>query len=307
MHADHLPTETIVAKLDLKGFLRALYALTKPTITLLVVVTAVPGLLLASPTLPSLTVVLAALIGTGLSSASAAVFNQVIDARIDSHMKRTMGRPLPLGRISAKLAVAYGLLLGFAGSAILCAFASPMAAGVAVAANLFYVIVYTLILKRITVQNIVIGGAAGAVGPLIGWSAITNTLPFEAWLMFLLIFLWTPPHFWALAIKYKDDYARARIPMLPVIKGDAVTRRDIFLYSLTLLPNVWLFYHYGMVGLVALSLNLLLTAGFVYKAFKLFRSGDNTFAMPVFHYSCLYLFGIFGVISIDRVVGYFLI
>jgi protoheme IX farnesyltransferase len=179
--------------------------------------------------------------------------------------------------------------------------ANPFAAGVALSANIFYVVVYTLILKRLTVQNIVIGGAAGAVGPLIGWSAVQGDLGVAAWMMFALIFLWTPPHFWALAIKYKDDYARAGIPMLPVVSGDAVTRRDIMIYSWTLFIPIVILAIVGSTGIFATAVSALLTIVFVKKAWDLFRSQSNEGAMPLFHYSCLYLFGVFGAISIERI------
>jgi protoheme IX farnesyltransferase len=291
----------VVETPSLQSAFRSLYRLTKPTITLLVVFTAIPGLLLAQDSNPSWTLWFAVIVGTALSSASAAVFNQVIDARIDEQMVRTHKRPLPQGAIDTKGAIAFGLGLGILGTGILCAMANPFAAGVALSANIFYVVVYTLILKRLTVQNIVIGGAAGAVGPLIGWSAVQGDLGVAAWMMFALIFLWTPPHFWALAIKYKDDYARAGIPMLPVVSGDAVTRRDIMIYSWTLFIPIVILAIVGSTGIFATAVSALLTIVFVKKAWDLFRSQSNEGAMPLFHYSCLYLFGVFGAISIERI------
>ena len=218
---------------------RDFYGLTKPTITLLVVITVFPSLLLASESgLPGLGVSLAALLGAGLCSASAAAMNQILERHVDQKMARTKVRSLACGRVSQRVAWTYALLLLLVGQTILWTWTTPLASLTALAGQLFYVFIYTLWLKPRTAQNIVIGGAAGAVGPLIGWAAITNTLPLAAWLQFLLIFFWTPPHFWALALKYKSDYAAARIPMYPVVYGDHSTRRAMLLYSLTLLPCV---------------------------------------------------------------------
>lgn len=279
---------------------RVYVPLTKPTITLLVVVTVVPTLLLAAPGFPSLTVALAALIGTYLASASASVFNHLLDHDLDAVMQRTRGRPMPSGQVSSGAAFALGSGLGVLSLAVLYVFATPLAAAVALAANVFYVLIYTLCLKRYTDQNIVIGGAAGAVGPLIGWAAVTGDIGWPAWVLFGVIFLWTPPHFWALAIKYQKDYAAAGIPMLPVTRGEETARRHIFLYTLTLWPAVIALYAYGAAGWVYLAPSLLATAEFSRRAWILYRDHHNRGAMPVFHYSCLYLFVIFGALTIDR-------
>jgi protoheme IX farnesyltransferase len=200
---------------------------------------------------------------------------------------------------AALLAIGSWLLLRFV--------ASPVSAWVAVAANAFYVLVYTAFLKRRTVQNIVIGGAAGAVGPLIGWAATTNEIglsaAWPAWVLFGIIFLWTPPHFWALAIKYKADYAAAHIPMMPVVRGDAETRWQMFLYTLTLVPAVCALYWYNAAGLVYFIPSLLLTVAFVWYAWRLWLTGENRLAMPLFHYSCFYLFGVFGFLAADRLLA----
>lgn len=281
---------------------RGFAPLTKPTISLLVVVTIVPTLLLAAKGLPSIKVAVAALVGTYLASASASVFNHLLDADLDAVMNRTRGRPVPSGQVPGGAAFAFGAVLGVASLLILYAFATPLAAAVAFAANAFYVLVYTLCLKRHTDQNIVIGGAAGSVGPLIGWAAVTGDIGWPAWILFAVIFLWTPPHFWSLAIKYKRDYALAKIPMLPVSRGDETTRRQIFGYTLTLLPPIIALYAFGAAGLVYLVLSLGATLYFCWKAWSLWRARDNGLAMPVFHYSCLYLFGVFGSLTIDRLL-----
>ena len=284
---------------------RSYLPLTKPTISLLVVVTAVPTLLVAAHGLPRLGVALAALVGTFLASASASVFNHLLDADLDSVMNRTRGRPVASGQVPPAAAFTLGAGLGILSLVLLYLATTPLAAVVAFAANAFYVLVYTLCLKRYTDQNIVIGGAAGAVGPLIGWAAITGTIGAPAWVLFAIIFLWTPPHFWALAIKYRRDYAAAGIPMLPVTRGDAVARRQIFLYTLTLLPPVVALWAMGAAGPIYLVASLAATLYFCWKGWILWRSGDNAKAMPVFHYSCLYLFAVFGALTLDQLVGLF--
>lgn len=304
-------------RLEPKGALRpaswrTYFQLTKPTISMLVVVTAVPAMLmpsvagLAQRPLTMLTV-LATLLGTWLASSSASVFNHLLDHDVDINMGRTRSRPLPSGRISNQKAFWFAVTLGVVSWLVLNFMASPVSAWTAVAANAFYVLVYTAFLKRRTVQNIVIGGAAGAVGPLIGWAAFANDLSFvsawPAWVLFTVIFLWTPPHFWALAIKYKEDYAAADIPMMPVVRGDAVTRWQMLLYTLSLIPVVAALYAGGAAGLIYLIPSMFLTLLFVRYAWQLWVTGDNTKAMPLFHYSCFYLFGIFGSLAVDRLIA----
>ncbi len=281
----------------------ALVNLTKPTITLLVVVTVIPGMMLASPAIPSPWLMFAAAIGTYFSSASSAVFNHLLDTDLDQVMKRTRGRPVPSGSISPTTALGFGFSLAAISILVLYIFTTPLAAGVSLAANIFYAAIYTLVLKRHTVQNIVIGGAAGAVGPLIGWAAVTgDSLGWPAWALFAIVFLWTPPHFWALAIKYREDYAKAKVPMMPAIKGCEPTRKQIFYYTLTLIPAVASLYWGQKAGLIYLSVSLVATLYFIWVAFNLYRSGDNAMAMPVFHYSCLYLFIVFGSLAVDRLM-----
>jgi protoheme IX farnesyltransferase len=275
------------------------FQLTKPTISLLVVVTVIPGLLLASESIPSMRTILAALMGTWLASSSAAVFNHFVDSNIDQQMARTKRRPVASGRVQTSTALVFGTVLGLLSIAVLAWFTTIEAAVIAVAANVFYVVVYTMYLKPRTVQNIVIGGAAGAVGPLIGWAAVDGSLGWPAWVLFAVIFMWTPPHFWALAIKYKDDYRAAGIPMMPVVRGDDVTRRQMFWYSLSLVPLVASLYWFGAAGWIYLLVSMSLTLVFVWLAWKLWRTKDNRHAMPLFHYSCLYLFGVFGALMAD--------
>jgi protoheme IX farnesyltransferase len=245
---------------------------------------------------------LAALLGTALASASAAVFNQILEVQIDTDMERTQGRSIPSGKVGVVQACSFGIALGVAALTILYFRATPLAALIAFCGQAFYIFIYTLLLKRRTTQNIVIGGAAGAVGPLIGWAAITGDLSWQAWMLFLIITLWTPPHFWALALKYSADYARAGIPMYPVVYGGHKTRRAIFLYSATLLPPILFLYAFNAAGLIYLAISLPLTHKIVFDALQLYRSQNNSSAMRLFHYSCLYTFGVFGALTFDRLM-----
>lgn len=296
--------ETTLAKSSSKeagqASLSAYIQLTKPTISLLVVFTVVPSFIMASEALPSWGLLAWTLLGTFLASSSAAVFNHLVDQDIDGTMSRTRKRPLPAGRVVSEWAVVFGLVLGVGSFTILAHQVNLLTALIALAANLFYVCVYTMWLKRWTVQNIVIGGAAGAVGPLIGAAAVSGSISLDAWVLFLVIFLWTPPHFWALAIKYRKDYARAEIPMLPSVKGVPAACNQIFAYTLVLLP-------------VAASLTFLSTAGWVYfgaaflssgyfcwLAFRLWRSQSEARAMPVFFFSLFYLFILFGALGMEQ-------
>lgn len=277
--------------------------MTKPTITLLVVVTALPGLLLGTESLPSPLLIFATLVGSALASGSAAVFNQLVEVDIDHAMERTRKRSIPSGRIQKSKASIFGVCLGLLGFGILYAFTFPLAAYVALAGHIFYVMIYTMYLKRRTPQNIVIGGAAGAVGPLIGWAAGTNTLGWPAWVLFWIIVMWTPPHFWALALKYKEDYAKAGIPMYPVVYGDERTRWVMWLYTLTLIPLVTVIYWGGAAGLIYFVPSLLMTLKFSWDSWLLYRDHTNDRAMSLFHYSCFYTFGIFGALALDRIIG----
>jgi protoheme IX farnesyltransferase len=249
-----------------------------------------------------MTLILASLIGTWLASSSAAVFNHLVDAEIDRQMVRTRKRPVASGRVVNRNAFVFGATLGVASVVVLGLGTTWLAALIAVIANAFYVVYYTMYLKRRTEQNIVIGGAAGAVGPLIGWASVDPSIGWPALVLFLVIFLWTPPHFWALALKYKDDYAAAGIPMMPVVRGDAVTRNQMFWYTVALVPVVASLTVFGAAGYIYFFGAMAFTLYFVWMAWELMRSADNKRAMPLFHYSCLYLFGVFGALMLDRLV-----
>lgn len=276
--------------------------LTKPTITLLVVITAIPSLLLALPGLPAPDLAIATLVGTALASASAGIFNQIVEIGVDDSMERTKYRSMPRGKVKVPQALVFATLLGVLGLAILGIWTTKLAALIALAGHAFYVLGYTMFLKKRTAQNIVIGGAAGAVGPLIGWAAVTGHLAWPAWALFLIITLWTPPHFWALAIKYKQDYAQAGIPMYPVVYGDASTRWAMMIYTYTLFPPIIALFLGGYGGKFYLIVSLVLTGKFAWDATQIYRSQSNRDVMRFFHYSCLYTFGIFGALTLDSLI-----
>lgn len=282
---------------------RPYWQMMKPTIGLLVIVTAVPTMLMAAPAMPDPLTVLLTLLGTFIASSSAGIFNHLVDSDIDGSMERTRERPMPAGKAHHGWAFVLGVVLGVVSFAMLYWGASPLAAWLALAANAFYVVVYTMILKRRTPQNIVIGGAAGAVGPLIGWAAVTNSLSLPAWLLFLIIFLWTPPHFWALAIKYRNDYARVGVPMLPSVAGLEATRWQIFLYSLALIPPTVALWAMGYAGWFFGITGMAVTLRFVWMCYQLWRQKSEKLAMPVFYFSMLYIFGVFGLLTIDRLLA----
>ena len=284
-----------------------LISMTKPTISLLVVITAIPAIIMASDKFPWPRTILAILLGSALCSASAAVFNQLFEPGIDRKMKRTRKRSIPSGRISKAGGFLWGILLGVLGFGLLYKWATPLAAYVALAGHIFYCMIYTLILKPLTVQNIVIGGAAGAVGPLIGWAGITGTIGWPAWVLFLIITLWTPPHFWSLAIHYKEDYRAAGIPMYPVVHGDLKTKKVIIYYCLSLIPVVVSLYLFDEAGILYLLIAGGLTVKFLWDAVLMYGETENQRTMPFFHYSCFYTFGIFGALTCDRLLAILLV
>ncbi len=274
--------------------------LTKPTIVMLVVVTTVPSMLLPFDTLPSLPLFFATIMGTFFAAASASVFNQVFEEKTDQLMTRTARRPVASGKISKEIAIGEGVILGVMSIVILLTYVNITAAAIAFVSILFYAGFYTLYLKPRTPQNIVIGGAAGAVGPLIGWAAVTGTLEWPAWALFAIIFFWTPPHFWALALKYKDDYAQAKVPMYPVIYGEEKTKKAILLYTLLLFPMVLPLGFYAGLGWFYLVGASIFTVLFAKLSYDLYRDKGIKYSMPLFLYSCLYLFFIFGLLTVER-------
>jgi protoheme IX farnesyltransferase len=245
---------------------------------------------------------LAASIGIGLAAAAGAVVNQVLDQRIDAQMARTRNRPLPQGRVSERDALAFAMGLGLAGLTVLVLFVNPLTAALTFASLIGYAVVYTVFLKRATPQNIVIGGAAGAAPPVLGWAAVTNAVDPHALLLFLIIFTWTPPHFWALAIARRLDYERAEIPMLPVTHGEALTKSFVVHYTILLIVVTVLPYITGMTGLFYLFGALALGAGFLYYSLQLKFAPRQDSPMATFRYSIWYLMALFSFLLIDHYI-----
>ena len=275
-------------------------ALCKPKIVVLIVFTAVVGMLLATPSVAPLPLLLAATTGIGLAAAAAAALNHVVDRRVDALMARTRGRPLPTGQLSSRAALIFAGCLGVLSMAILGLLVNPLTMLLTLVSLIGYSVVYSLFLKRATPQNIVIGGAAGAAPPVLGWAAVSGNLHPHALLLFLIIFVWTPPHFWALAIARRRDYENAEIPMLPVTHGAAFTRLHILLYTLLLFIVSLLPYLTGMSGLAYLAGAVVLGAGYLRLAVKLIRTREEETAMRAFAYSIWYLAGIFACLLADH-------
>jgi protoheme IX farnesyltransferase len=263
--------------------------LTKPRIIVLLLVTTVPAMVLAASGFPSLRLIALTLAGGALTAGGANAVNCYLDRDIDKLMNRTHHRPVPAGRLEAEHALLFGLLLGAAGVLALEAFVNSLAALLALGANAFYVLVYTVWLKRTTAQNIVIGGAAGAMPPVVGWAAVSGTLDLPALVLFGVILIWTPPHFWALALVYSSDYERAGVPMLPIASGVRKTTDQILLYSILLVAVSLSLMASGTVGYVYLVAALLLGAPFIFFAYRLWRAPSNRHALRLFKYSLYYL------------------
>lgn len=280
---------------------RQYYNLCKPKVVLLIVFTAVVGMLLSTPGVLPVDTLLAATTGIALASASGAALNHWVDQRIDGVMERTRNRPLPSGELTSHSALVFALGLAVISMAILLAFVNTLTALLTLTSLVGYAVIYTMFLKRTTPQNIVLGGAAGAAPPLLGWTAMTGEVNTEALLLFLIIFVWTPPHFWALAIKRKDEYARAGLPMLPVTHGIVFTKLHILLYTLMLVSVTLMPFVIYMTGLIYLAGAVALGIGFLYHAIKLYNTGDSDqHAMKTFGYSIFYLSALFGFFLIDH-------
>ncbi len=279
---------------------RAYVELTKPRIIELLLITTVPAMIVAAEGWPGLGLIVATLVGGTLSAAGANTLNQVLDRDIDRVMRRTASRPLPTDRVTPGHAMVFGVALGIAGFAWLWATTNLLAALLSTAGLAFYVLVYTMWLKRTTTQNIVIGGAAGAVPPLVGWAAVTGSLALPAWFMFAIVFYWTPPHFWALSLRYRDDYAAAGVPMMPVVVGVERTLDHIVRYSMLVAGVSLLPYTVGVVGLFYLSVAVVLGIALVVAALRLRRLPSE--AMRFFGWTNLYLAGIFLAMAVDVLV-----
>jgi protoheme IX farnesyltransferase len=277
-------------------------ALTKPRIIELLLVTTVPTMIVAERGLPSLWLVAATVIGGTLAAGGANAMNMVVDRDIDRVMLRTRNRPLASGRLTARAALTFAVGIELAAFGFLWATVNLLSAALAVAACLFYVFVYTLWLKRSSASNIVIGGAAGAVPVLVGWTAVTNSLDWPPVVLFAVIFYWTPPHFWALAIRYRDDYARAHVPMLPVVASLRTTALRIVLYTLLLWALTLVFAPVAGMGDIYIAAALVLGAVFTWLAVRLLRENSPQAAMRVFTWSITYITLLFAAIALDQLV-----
>ena len=276
------------------------YQLCKPKVVYLILFTALAGMLLSTPGMVSIDILFFGLLGIGLGAASGAAINHWVDRKIDVVMARTKNRPLPQGNISSRSALIFAISLGVLSMVILFAFVNTMTAILTFISLVGYAVVYTMFLKHSTPHNIVLGGAAGAAPPVLGWVAVTNELTVDALLLFLIIFIWTPPHFWALAIKRRDEYKKAGVPMLPVTHGIAFTKLHIVLYTLMLLGISLLPFVTQMSGYLYLAGSLGLGLGFLYYAIKLYQCKTDEYAMRTFGYSIFYLSALFALLISDH-------
>ena len=288
---------------DLSETIWAYIRLTMPRIVMLLVITTVPAMIMADGGVPSLWLVLATVFGGSVVAGGANAMNMYFDRDIDELMRRTRGRPVPAGDIEPEKAAVFGMVMGAAGFLFLELAVNLLAACLTLGAFAFYVVVYTLILKRTTPLNIVIGGAAGAMPPVIGWAAVTGEIALAPLIMFAIVTAWTPPHFWALSINYSKDYERAGVPMLPVVAGPDETKRQILLYSLALVGLSLLLSVVGGAGLLYLAVASVLGGFFMYYAARLWRDGSPKSAGALFRYSIVYLGLLFVAIGVDGLLS----
>jgi protoheme IX farnesyltransferase len=281
---------------------RDYYTLTKPRVVQLLVFTAIVGMFLATPGFVPWDVLIFGSLGIGLAAASGAVVNHVLDQRIDEKMTRTRERPLPTGRVNERDAFTFAMVLGVIGLGVLALLVNALTAILTFGSLIGYAVIYTVYLKKSTPQNIVIGGAAGAAPPLLGWAAVTNEVSGYALLLFLIIFTWTPPHFWALAIARKDDYEQAGVPMLPVTHGIEMTKSFVLGYTVLLVIVSVLPYLTGMSGMLYLLGAILLGGGFLYYAIRLKLGEHDDVAMKTFAYSITYLIALFSFLLADHYI-----
>ena len=281
---------------------RAYVALTKPRIIVLLLIITVPAMFLAAGAVPPIAMIVATLVGGTLAAGAANAMNMYLDRDIDEVMKRTRQRPLPGHLIEPDAALRFGFVLAAVSYALLAITTNVLAASLTLSAIAFYVFVYTMWLKRTTDQNIVIGGAAGAVPVLVGWAAVTGSLAMPAVVLFAVVFVWTPPHFWALALRMREDYAAAGVPMLPVVRGEDETRKQIFLYSLVLFATTLLLVPIASMGPVYVATAIVLGGAFVYRCLRLWRAPTDARSWHVFKFSMLYLAGLFVAVALDALL-----
>jgi protoheme IX farnesyltransferase len=286
---------------SLRSVLRAYLQLMKLPIVALLVITCVTAMFVAAGGVPDLGTLMLTMLGGALSSGGASALNQYWDRDMDGRMARTARRPIPSGRVSPANALVFGLAL-VAWSVFVLSFVNWLAALLALGGAIYYVVIYTMLLKRNTVVNILIGGGAGAMPVLVGWAAVTGTLTFEPFILFLIVFYWTPPHSWALALLVNQDYSRVGVPMMPVARGEDATRHQILLYSIQLFLITLLPVFFGTLGGVYLAGVLLLGGGMIYMAARLIRQHDKAFTRATYKYTTLYLAVLFMIIIFDRVL-----
>jgi len=282
------------------SLLKQYLALTKPRVVMLITFCAVIGMALSTPGWVPLGILINATLGITLVAGAAAAINCLVEQHIDAKMARTAWRPLPSGTLTPFQTLVFSGILGGIGTFLLYAFVNPLTTWLTLATFVGYAIIYTVILKPLTPQNIVIGGASGAMPPVLGWAAVTGQAPIEAWVLFLIIFVWTPPHFWALALYRTDDYARSGLPMLPVTHGARFTQLHILLYTLLLVATTALPTLIGMSGLIYLGSALLLGAYFLWLAWKLYQQYSEPLARKTFKYSINYLALLFAALLLDH-------
>ena len=293
-------TQSAPASVSLPSRARQYYALTKPRVVQLIVFCAVIGMLMATPGLPDWRVALAATAGIWLVAAAAAAFNCLVEQRIDARMARTAWRPTARGQLTNTQTLTFSAALCTAGSLLLWFAVNPLTMWLTFATFVGYAVIYTVILKPMTPQNIVIGGASGAMPPVLGWAAIRGDVGPEALIMCLIIFLWTPPHFWALALYRAEDYRKSGLPMLPITHGSEFTRLHVLLYTLVLFAGTLLPFISGMSGLIYLAAAVLLSGGFIVYAWKLWREYSEALARKTFRYSIVYLSVLFAALLVDH-------
>jgi heme o synthase len=275
-------------------------ALCKPRVTMLIVFTAMIGMFLATPGMVPLQILLAATIGIGMASGAAAAFNCLVEQAIDAKMARTRGRPLPTGQVTSKQTFIFASIMASTGLAILYFFVNPLTMWLTLATFVGYAVIYTVFLKPATPLNIVIGGLSGAMPPALGWAAVTGTVSPEAWILVLIIFAWTPPHFWALALYRREEHAKSGLPMLPVTHGEEYTRLQILLYTIILVAVTLMPFAIRMSGFIYLASSAILNAIFMWYAYSLYCKYSDALAKSMFKFSILYLTLLFAALLVDH-------
>ena len=291
-----------IVKLDFRQRAKDFFALSKPLIVVLLLVTTYSGLVAGNRAWPSASLTFWTLLGGMFAAAGSSALNQYIDRELDKNMQRTAKRPLADGRLTAAEGLSYGLALSLVSYYVMAGFVNLLAALLSLAGIFYYVIFYSVMLKKATVQNIVIGGGAGAIPPMVGWAAATGHLGLAAWILFAIVFMWTPPHFWALAIVRMKDYEKAGVPMMPVVHGEEKTRRYILIYTIELIAVTLLLPIFNLAGTVYLISALVLGGFLLYAAWQVFKVGGNKVAWTMYRWSSMYLAFIFLAIMIDAVV-----